>query len=142
LVLTGILERHPKLKVALVETGSGWIPYYMEQIDDAYFRNRTHPPFAQLTMPPSDYLRRQMWTTIMVDTFAIKNRYAIGVDRIMWSSDYPHSGYGSEWPSSRLFIEQQFRGVPEPELRRMLGENCAELFGVPAAPSTRPGSLH
>lgn len=141
-VLSGILERYPHLKIALVETGSGWLPFYLEQLDDAFYRARTDPPFDQLTMAPSAYLRRQMWTTLQIDTVAIKNRHAIGIDRIMWTSDYPHSGYGSEWPSSRLFIEQQFRGVPEPELRRMLGENCAELFGVPATPSTRPGSLH
>ena len=129
-VLTGVLERFPELKLALVETGSGWLPFYYEQIDAAFHKHRTAPPFDKLRKAPSEYLKQQMWSTIQVDTVAIRNRHAIGVDRIMWSSDYPHSGYGSEFPNSRMFIEYQFRGVPRDELKLMLGENGAHLFGL------------
>ena len=129
--LSGILQRFPDLKIALVETGSGWLPFYYEQMDLAFYKNRTTAPFDSLARAPSEYLKDQMWTTIMVDAYAIKNRHDIGVDKIMWSSDYPHSGYGSEFPNSRMFIEFQFRGVPDDELRKMLGENLNELLGLP-----------
>lgn len=132
LVLSGVLQRFPRLKIALVETGSGWLPFYYQQLDSAFFKNRTAEPFSQLTRPPSEYLKEQMWSTIQVDVYAIKNRYEIGVDKIMWSSDYPHSGYGSEFPNSRLFIEYQFRGVPDDELRKMLGLNLNKMLGLPA----------
>ncbi len=131
MTLTGVFERFPKLKLALVETGSGWLPFYYEQIDSFFYKNRTVEPFNKLSKPPSQYLKEQMWTTIMVDTYAIRNRHQIGVDKLMWSSDYPHSGYGSEFPNSRLFIEYQFRGVPDDELRKMLGMNFNDMLGLP-----------
>jgi len=131
LVFSGVFERYPTLKLALVETGSGWLPFFYEQIDNVFYKNRAFEPFNKLSKPPSHYLKEQMWTTIQVDTHAIRNRYDIGVDKLMWSSDYPHSGYGSEFPNSRLFLEFQFRGVPDFELRKMIGLNMNDMLGLP-----------
>ena len=71
--------------------------------------------------------------TVKDERSTIESRHDVGVGALMWSSNYPNST--SSWPTSRLAIEQQFREVPKDERRRMLGENCAELYGVVAVAS-------
>jgi predicted TIM-barrel fold metal-dependent hydrolase len=54
-------------------------------------------------------------------------RYVIGVENLMWGSDYPHDE--GTFPHSREVIERTFEGIPEDEKRKMVGENAAKLYG-------------
>ena len=88
LVLDGVLERFPKFTFISAETGVGWLPFFIEQTDDNYQRHRfwTGP---QLNLRPSEYIKRQVMATFQVDMAGVASRHQIGVDNIMWSSDYP-----------------------------------------------------
>jgi predicted TIM-barrel fold metal-dependent hydrolase len=130
LIFTGVLERFPKLKVALTETGAGWLAYYLEQLDRLYLRHRFELE-TPLPLLPSEYFRRQVKATIQLDSFAVKYRHHIGVDRIMWSSDTPH--VTSTWPFSRQYTDLMLKGVPANEAAKILRWNAAEFYSLPQA---------
>ena len=66
--------------------------------------------------------------TFIDDRDGIRLRDSIGVDRIMWSSDFPH--LDSSWPESQRFLDDQLAGVPDEERRRIVAENCIRLYGL------------
>ncbi|GIW41975.1 MAG: amidohydrolase [Candidatus Binatia bacterium] len=127
MIFWGVFDKFPNLKMVGVEVGAGWIPYFLEQMDDRYWRNRN---WARSTLqhPPSEYFRRNWKVTFIIDSYAIQNRHAVGIKNMMWSTDYPH--HGCDWPYSRKVIEDMFRFVPEEERHAILARNCAELYGL------------
>jgi predicted TIM-barrel fold metal-dependent hydrolase len=76
---------------------------------------------------PSDYWRRNMFVEFMEDDLGVQLRDAIGVDTMLWGSDFPHAE--STWPKSRDFLHRMFEGVPESDTRKITAENAARLFG-------------
>ena len=127
LILTGALDRFPKLQVGCIETQAGWVPLMLEAMDDRYWRNGpSHKP--NIERLPSDYWRSNFFCTFIIDKYGIANRHAIGVENMQWSSDYPHSG--SDWPYSRKVIEYSFAGVPEDEKRKMICGNAVKTYGL------------
>ncbi len=130
-IYTGILERFPNLRIALIETGAGWVPPYLEESNNTWRRARFWVD-RQLRYTPSDYFQRQVTATVEGDRVAIEAREDVGVGSMMWASGYPSVVSATVWPGSRLAIEEQFRGVPDIERRRILWDNAAALFGVPA----------
>lgn len=125
IVYGGLFERFPRLKVVAVETGIGWIPYYLDSLDDIFLRHRFHTS-THLKRMPSEYFREHIWATFITDPHGIENRHAIGIDRIMWSTDYPHSQ--TDWPHSMRTVAHEMRYVPEDEKRRIMCDNAAELY--------------
>jgi predicted TIM-barrel fold metal-dependent hydrolase len=125
LIITGTFDRFPQLQVAMIETGVGWIPHFLEQIDDRYWRNRSWGNIS-LREPPSYYWYRNMAATFIVDRNGIENRYGAGVDNIMWSSDYPH--HGNDWPYSRMTINAMMGHIPTEDRRRICGANAVRIF--------------
>ena len=98
LILSGVLERFPRLKIVSAENNCGWLPYYLQRMDRGFARfgpSGTVTPWpTKLTLKPSEYFRRQMYCTFIDDSFGVASRHWIGVDNVMWSSDYPpHSLY-------------------------------------------------
>lgn len=131
LALTGVFERFPELKVVSVETGIGWLPFFLEQLDDNWKRHRFWANAPALPMLPSEYIRRNVWATFQIDRAGIKARHDIGVDRIMWSTDYPHTG--QDWPNSRWVMDMQMTDVPDDERRQLIGGTMAALYGLDMA---------
>jgi predicted TIM-barrel fold metal-dependent hydrolase len=129
MVLGGALERHPRLRFGLIEVGVAWVPFFMEQSNDNYHRHRFWTG-AHLPMPPSEYWQRQCFASFQVDTYGLANRHRIGVDTIMWTSDYPHAG--SDWPNARERIITQMGDLPEEEQHKILSANCARFYGLTA----------
>ena len=131
LILSGVLERFPRLKIVSAENNCGWLPYYLQRMDRGFARfgpSGTVTPWpTKLTLKPSEYFRRQMYCTFIDDSFGVASRHWIGVDNIMWSSDYPHTA--STWPHSRDIIERDFKDVSEVEKRKIVRENVAQLYG-------------
>ena len=130
-VVARVFDRFPGLRVVMAEVDAGWVPYLKEQVDNRYRRRLDHHAAPDYTLP-SEVIEKHFWYTYITDHFAIRERHAIGVDRIMWSSDYPHSG--SDWPRSWPVIDAAFAGVPDAERDRILAGNAQELYGFGRAP--------
>ena len=127
LIFTGVFERFPELHVSMIETGVGWIPHFLEQIDDRYWRNRSWGNIP-INQPPSYYWFKNMSATFISDRNGIENRYGVGVDNIMWSTDYPH--HGNDWPYSRKTISDMMGHIPADERRKIQGDNAVRIFNL------------
>lgn len=136
LIFSGVLERHPTLKVILTEGGANWIPEHLEQLDRIYrdgkdergFRRFLSPAVQPLSLTPSEYFHRNFYVgaSLFLRSEA-RRRYEIGVGNIMWGVDYPHSE--GTFPYSREAISHTFADVPAQEVRDMLGGTAARVFG-------------
>jgi hypothetical protein len=83
---------------------------------------------AQLSLKPSEYWARQCQVgSSFIRRHEVAMREQVGVDRIMWGSDFPH--LEGCWPYSRTHLRMSFAGVPEDEVRRMVGANAADVYG-------------
>jgi predicted TIM-barrel fold metal-dependent hydrolase len=123
LIYSGILHRHPRVKVALSEGGSGWVPYLVERMDYTWARTRID---VDKSIPPSELFKRHFWSCFISDKAALDNRHEIGVDRLMWEGDFPHND--SQWPLSRKLLEKDMVDVPDDEVRQITELNARELF--------------
>lgn len=127
IIMSGIFDRLPNLKIHGVEVEAGWIPWAFEAIDNFYWRNRTHTGVSIKEMP-SYYWQHHFAVTFIQDFTAIRNRHAIGVENLMWSSDYPH--HGNDWPYSRRLISEMMRDVSAHERYLMCAGNAVNRFGL------------
>ena len=134
LIVSGLFDRHPHLRIVGVETEVGWIPEALEQVDNFYWRNRAHTGI-QIKRLPSEYFHDHFLCTFIRDRVGINNRYDVGVRNMAWSSDYPH--HGCDWPYSRKVIQELFDGVPQEERQRICAGNMVELYGLPQALEAR-----
>lgn len=134
LIMGGVFERFPKLRYILTESGSAWAPRLMQQMDAMYMAwkagyigeiDTSKDP--ALKEPPSFYARRNCWYGASFPSVAdIAGRDAVGVDRVLWGNDYPHSE--GCYPYSRENMRFAFSALHEHEVRMMLGENAAKLY--------------
>ena len=125
LIFNGVFDRFPELQVVLVEIGVGWIPHFLEQTDDRYWRNRNWAGI-ELKEVPSFYWRRNFAATFMHDFTGIQMRHAVGVRNMMWSSDYPH--HGNDWPYSRKLIDDMLSPVDPEERYAMVAGNAIRIY--------------
>jgi predicted TIM-barrel fold metal-dependent hydrolase len=128
MIQSGVFERHPKLKLVGSEVQCGWMPYYIEKFDESVKRNRAD---WDLPMLPSEYFDRNVWLVYIEDELGAIDRYNIGVDKIMWGPDFPHSS--SAWPVDyELGLEiLQRAGATASEIERIMWKNCADVFNIP-----------
>jgi predicted TIM-barrel fold metal-dependent hydrolase len=126
-VLTGVLERFPRLKVVFVEPGIGWVSWWLYIVDD--MATRQGYEFPGLKELPSYYFRQNIYLTFVDEPNVI--RYAkerIGIENVMWSSDYPHPV--SSWPHSQKIIEEIFVGASPEERELVLSGNAARVWNI------------
>ena len=130
LIIAGVFDRFPKLQIYWAENNVGWLPYFFEQIDHEYTVNR-HWAERSLGLPqlkrlPSEYLKENAHWGFFEDHVGVRLRHEIGVDRIMWSTDFPH--IVTRWPNSLKVLESQMAGVPAEERQKMVANNAIEFF--------------
>ena len=121
-----ILMRFPRLKVVFAETSLAWGAYEIETADHQFERQRLH--LEGYDMTPSEMFHRQCYMTGWYDRAAIETRHYLGVDNIMWETNFPLAT--STWPSSRETIAKSFDGVPDDERAKMLWGNAARLYKI------------
>jgi predicted TIM-barrel fold metal-dependent hydrolase len=138
LIFAGVLERHPGLQFVFTEQGTAWIPETLGTLD--YFCSRMGSTagsqevewgasvVSELSLLPSEYWARQchVGSSFMRPAEAAM-RHSVGVDKIMWGSDYPHKE--GSYPFSHEALRLSFAGIDPDEVTRMLGGNAASLFG-------------
>lgn len=127
LIFTGVFERFPGLHVSMIEIGVGWLPHFLEAMDDKYWRNRSWADLP-ISRPPSSYWFENMSATFVRDDYGIRNRHEVGVANMMWSTDYPH--HGNDWPYSRKVINETMAGVPPEEKHQIICGNAVRIFGL------------
>ncbi len=127
MIFQGVFERFPELQICWIETGVGWIPHFLECVDDRWWRNRAWGDLS-IKQPPSFYWHRNNAASFIVDRSGIELRHRAGVDNIMWSSDYPH--HGNDWPYSRKVIEEMMGSIPADEQARIAGANAARIWSI------------
>jgi predicted TIM-barrel fold metal-dependent hydrolase len=127
LIFAGVLERFPHLQFVSAENEVGWLTFFLQKLDQAQDEYRYLYP-TQLKLKASEYFRRQVFATFIDDPVGVATRQFIGVDNIMWSSDYPHTV--STWPHSREVVARDLQGVPEAEARKIVWDNAARLYGL------------
>jgi predicted TIM-barrel fold metal-dependent hydrolase len=124
-ILPGVLARFPDLKIVLVEPSLGWVPFYLDLLD-----SMAEGPydFPALDDKPSSYFHHQMYLTFVDDPRGLEHRHALGVDRIMWSTDFPHPA--TSWPNSQHVVEKNFDGIPASERDLIVAGNAARVYGL------------
>ncbi len=126
-IFSGILQRHPRLRLVTVEGGVSWFAYLVNYMDHIWVRHR-YWTNCVISEPPSYYFHRQVSGTFMDDPPGVRERHTIGVENIMWSSDYPHAE--TTWPHSREYIDRHFVDVPEEEKHKIICGNAANLYHI------------
>jgi predicted TIM-barrel fold metal-dependent hydrolase len=129
LILGGVFERHPALRVVCVEADAGWVPHYMYRMDHAWKRHRNWLPAGQkLSRLPSEYFRENVHTTFQDDWVAFEVASLMNHERLLWANDFPHSD--STWPWSRQMLAEQAAKLTPAQRERVLSANTAELYGI------------
>jgi len=135
MALSGLFERIPKLEIFFAETQVGWLPWAYEMADIRYERHRHWAKkvneWQPLPKKPTDYMKEHMHWGFQQDSVGVRLRDLIGVDKLMWATDFPHQE--SEYPHSHKVIEKNFAGVPEDEKRKMVRDNAIRFFHLNAA---------
>jgi len=132
-VLAGVLERHPKLRVVFLESGCGWLPYWLERMDEHWETWRALLPLVR--QPPSEYFRRQCMISMDPGEAIVEAvvRHA-GEDLIVWASDYPHPD--ATFPGAVTKTLAVLEPVPASVRRKILAENASRLYGLDVAAAT------
>jgi len=137
LIFSGVLERHPALRVVLTEQGVAWLERGLETLD-WFHRRMTLPNAAEslffgavakgMSLTPSEYFARNFWIgASFLRPTESPLRHLLGVDKLMWGADYPHSE--GSWPHTTEALRAAFGGVPEKEVRVMVETAAADFFG-------------
>jgi predicted TIM-barrel fold metal-dependent hydrolase len=138
LILGGALERHPDMQLVFTEQGTAWIPDELARLDGFFARMKQsngsqeqvwgEAVMKTLSLSPSEYWARQCHVgASFIRPIELGVRHQVGVDRIMWGSDYPHKEAST--PYSREAIALSFAGIPRDEVEMMLSKNAAKLYG-------------
>lgn len=125
----GVFDKFPDLKVLVLESGGGWIGYWLDRMDAVYghtFIGERVP----LEHKPSDYFRERIWISCDPDERtipALAERY--GVDRFLWASDFPHADHTPEYVHD---LNELVAAFPQADRRAFIGDNARALFDLPA----------
>ena len=137
MVLSGVFDRFPKLKMFFAETRLGWVPFWLEHADLWYERHngwaQEQLGFVPLKRLPSEYVRDHIYFSVQYEKVAVELRHHIGVDHILFATDFPH--IECEWPNSRSFIDEIYADVPDDERERIWARNTVDYFKLDAEPA-------
>ncbi|MFK7894626.1 MAG: amidohydrolase family protein [Myxococcota bacterium] len=128
-IMGGVFAKFPRLRVVFVEPGLGWVPWWIEMADDLVLRqNYNFPAISEL---PSHYFHQNVFLTFIDEPFAYENaKRSLGVENVMWSSDYPHPV--SSWPRSQSTFERMFSEIPEADRLKIGSQNAERVWRLSA----------
>jgi predicted TIM-barrel fold metal-dependent hydrolase len=137
LLLAGIPERHPNLKFGYIESGSDWVAPILRQLD-RYFGARAANPQHQLAMKPSEQWARQGFCAGPLDSREIGARHAVGVNNLLFGSDYIHTE--GTYPNTRRHLSKLLSEIPAEEAWAIVAGNATRLFGFDPAKLAKTGA--
>jgi predicted TIM-barrel fold metal-dependent hydrolase len=122
-----VFERFRELKVVFVEPGVGWVSWWLYLVDDMVGRQGYE--FPAISKLPSHYFRQNVYVTFIDEPDVIRHAHdRLGIENVMWSSDYPHPV--SSWPNSHNIVEKLFGDAPEDEVELLLRGNAARVWNL------------
>ena len=128
MIFGGVFDRHPGLKVVVTENGVQWLPSLIRDMESFFDTHGGAPVRNYLAMRPRDYFEKHVWLGgSLMKRYEAEMRHDIGVDKLMWGADYPHLEGAA--PVHRQILRHIFGGLPEDDVRQMLGSNAVELWG-------------
>jgi predicted TIM-barrel fold metal-dependent hydrolase len=132
LIFSGVTERFPRLKCVFAEAGIGGLNYVLAACDHEW--ECRHLWTEGIATRPSETVRRQMYVNFWFESEGIKLRHHIGIENIMWESDFPH--VASFYPRSWESVERVLEGVPPDDRRKVLYENALRVYQIAPATET------
>ncbi|MGH7840647.1 MAG: amidohydrolase family protein [Candidatus Binataceae bacterium] len=127
LICGGVLDKYPRLRVAFLEAGGGWVPYWLARLDEFYEKIGHMAP--KMKLAPSEYFRRQCFCSCEPDDPLLKMAAASGVDEyMMWASDYPH--YDCVFPGVVGELREHCATLPQGSQEKIMGANAARCYGL------------
>lgn len=135
MIISGVFDRFPTLRIFGAETGIGWLPWMIENADHRYERHHRWAEELLGVSPlahglPSEYIKRHFVWGFQADTVGIAFREMLGVDNLIWASDFPH--LESDWPHSVQQLEKNFADVDQQDFEKMTCLNIINFLGVEA----------
>jgi predicted TIM-barrel fold metal-dependent hydrolase len=140
MILGGVFERHPELKLVLTEQPGDWWPGAIADIDSTYIASRSTPGLAeQCPDLPSEYARRNVFIgASFLARYEAEHAVREGYTRqVMWGSDYPHMEGTFQYPGNfdepsvgKMAMRFTFAGLPPDDVRAMAGENAVDVYGL------------
>jgi predicted TIM-barrel fold metal-dependent hydrolase len=124
MMLGGVFDRHPDLRLMMTEVRGDWIPATLARLDAEFEVNRADLPSKQ--RPSELWQTNCMAGLSFLHRVEVEHRHEIGVEQMSFGRDYPHSE--GTWPNTRAYLHNLFVGVPEDEARKILGENLARFL--------------
>ena len=121
-----VFERHPDLRIVLVESDAGWIPHFCARMDHIYKRHRFWMKSDSMEKLPSEYFQENVYATFQDDWVALQSTHMLNPQRLMWANDYPHSD--STWPWSHDLLTHHLKGLPQQQIDWILRENVKQLY--------------
>lgn len=141
MLLSGVFERFPGLKFVMTEQGCSWVPPLLAQLDGILAKVRDKGAVGELRFKPehvlprsaTDYFEQNVWLGVSFPSRAdvTAAREVIGIDKVMWGSDYPHDE--GTYPFTTESLRQLFHDWSEADLRRVLAGNAADVYGFDSA---------
>jgi predicted TIM-barrel fold metal-dependent hydrolase len=125
LLMSPMFHKFPGLKVALSEGGIGWIPYLLERTDYSWERHKYWCD-VNAEKRPSELFREHIYGCFISDKAGVELRHQIGINNIMFESDYPHSD--CNWPHTRKLLADVLADVPDEEARKIVETNARTLY--------------
>jgi predicted TIM-barrel fold metal-dependent hydrolase len=127
LIEGGVLENHPQLRVGFLESGCGWLPYWLWRLDREYEDLRWEVK-ERVKMKPSEYFRRQCFIAVEPsETYIPKLLEELGEDNLIFGSDYPHMDHKPDVVADMVALEEQ---LPQKILQKILWDNPKRFYGL------------
>jgi uncharacterized protein len=129
LILSGVFDRHPKLKVVCAEFDVGWVANLVQQVDYWFGRASTYDAERNTNkLAPSAYFKTNAFFTYQDDRAGVLTTPVFGADNFLWASDYPHGV--TTWPNSQATVDRNCAGIDPAVKRKLNRENVAKLYGL------------
>lgn len=143
MVLGGVFERHPALRIVFTEQRTNWITETLRDLDSVYAEDLQYHLLSgkgarsewyqrpNLSKQPSEYWAQNCFVgASFLAPFEAARFHDFGMQNIMWGSDYPH--LEGTWPVTRQALRNTFSGIPEADTRRILGETALDVYHLDA----------
>jgi len=129
LIFSGVFDRHPNLKVVLAEFDVGWVSHIYQLADFEFGRSSRYDADRNVNqLPPSEYMRRNVFFTFQDDRAGILTTPVFGEDNFMWANDFPHGI--TTWPHSQPTVDGNFEGINPAVKRKICRDNAVQLYGL------------